>query len=127
MRTGTVASIRPGTWRKPRRRRRTRCDDRPLESRAMASTFLWYDLETWGRDPRTSRIAQFAAQRTDLELNPVGAPVSLLCRAADDLLPSPEASLVTGLTPQDTERDGLVEAAFFARICEQLSQPGTCA
>jgi exodeoxyribonuclease-1 len=93
----------------------------------MASSFLWYDLETWGRDPRTSRIAQFAAQRTDLELNPVGEPVDLLCRAADDLLPSPEASLVTGLTPQDTEHDGLNEAAFFARICEQLAQPGTCA
>jgi exodeoxyribonuclease-1 len=93
----------------------------------MPNTFVWYDLETWGRDPRTSRIAQFAAQRTDLELNPIGAPVSLLCRAADDLLPSPEASLVTGLTPLDTERDGLVEAEFFARIHEQLMQPGTCA
>src|SRR5690348_8734581 len=45
--------------------------------RSMASTFVWYDLETWGTDPRTSRIAQFAAQRTDLELNPVGAPVDL--------------------------------------------------
>jgi exodeoxyribonuclease-1 len=93
----------------------------------MSSTFVWYDLETWGRDPRTSRIAQFAAQRTDLELNPVGAPVNQLCRAADDLLPSPEASLVTGLAPQDTARDGLNEADFFARVCEQLSQPGTCA
>jgi exodeoxyribonuclease-1 len=93
----------------------------------MTSSFLWFDLETWGRDPRTSRIAQFAAQRTDLELNPVGDPVNLLCRAADDLLPSPEASLVTGLAPDATERDGLVEAEFFARVCEQLSQPGTCA
>jgi exodeoxyribonuclease-1 len=93
----------------------------------MSASFVWYDLETWGTDPRTSRIAQFAAQRTDLELNPVGAPVNLLCRAADDLLPSPLASMVTGLTPQDTERDGLVEADFFARVCEELSQPGTCA
>jgi exodeoxyribonuclease-1 len=93
----------------------------------MANTFLWYDLETWGTDPRTTRIAQFAAQRTDLDLNPVGEPINLLCRAADDLLPSPHASLVTGLTPQDVERDGLNEADFFARVCEQLAQPGTCA
>jgi exodeoxyribonuclease-1 len=93
----------------------------------MSASFVWYDLETWGTDPRTSRIAQFAAQRTDLELNPVGAPVNLLCRAADDLLPSPQASLVTGLAPQDTERDGLIEADFFTRVCEELSQPGTCA
>jgi exodeoxyribonuclease-1 len=93
----------------------------------MTRSFVWYDLETWGRDPKTSRIAQFAAIRTDLDLNPVGEPVSLFCRAADDLLPSPEASLITGLTPPDVEHEGLVEAEFFARVCEQLSQPGTCA
>ena len=93
----------------------------------MTSSFLWYDLETWGTDPRTSRIAQFAAQRTDAELNPIGEPVDLLCRAADDLLPSPGACLVTGLAPQDVEAKGLVEAEFFARVCEHLSPPGTCA
>ena len=37
----------------------------------MSASFLWYDLETFGRDPRRARIAQFAAIRTDLDLNPV--------------------------------------------------------
>ena len=48
----------------------------------MADSFLWYDLETFGRDPRRTRIAQFAAIRTDLELNPIGEPISLFCQPA---------------------------------------------
>ena len=66
----------------------------------MPASFLWYDLETFGRDPRRSRIAQFAAIRTDLELNPIGEPISLFCQPALDLLPSPEATAITGITPQ---------------------------
>ncbi|CAN5198972.1 exodeoxyribonuclease I [soil metagenome] len=92
----------------------------------MAS-FLWYDLETFGRDPRRTRIAQFAAQRTDENLEPIGEPISLFCQPADDLLPSPEATLITGITPQAALRDGLREAEFFARVHEALSEPGTCA
>jgi exodeoxyribonuclease-1 len=93
----------------------------------MPASFLWYDLETFGRDPRRSRIAQFAAIRTDAELNPVGEPVSLFCQPALDLLPSPEATLITAITPQRALRDGLREAEFFARVHEELAQPGTCA
>ena len=37
----------------------------------MPETFLWYDLETFGRSPRSSRISQFAAIRTDAEQNDV--------------------------------------------------------
>jgi len=93
----------------------------------MPDSFLWFDLETFGRDPRRTRIAQFAAQRTDAELNPVGEPVSLFCRPARDLLPSPGAAVVTGLTPQRCEREGLIEAEFTARVQELLAEPGTCA
>ena len=93
----------------------------------MADTFLWYDLETFGRDPRRTRIAQFAAQRTDGELNPVGEPISLFCQPADDLLPSPEATMITGITPQRALAEGLREAEFMARLHEEFAQPGTCA
>ena len=34
-------------------------------------TFLWYDLETFGTNSHYDRIAQFAARRTDMDLNPV--------------------------------------------------------
>lgn len=93
----------------------------------MTASFLWYDLETFGRDPRRTRIAQFAAIRTDTELRQIGEPVSLFCRPADDLLPSPEAVLITGITPQQAEREGVAEAAFFAQVQEEMTVPGTCA
>ncbi|QNU14009.1 exodeoxyribonuclease I [Thermomonas sp. XSG] len=92
----------------------------------MAASFLFYDLETFGTDPRRSRIAQFAAIRTDLELNEIDAPIDVLVRPADDLLPSPGASMVTGLTPQALLRDGVNEATAFARIADEMGQPDTC-
>jgi exodeoxyribonuclease-1 len=93
----------------------------------MPESFLWYDLETFGRSPRTSRISQFAAIRTDPDLNPIGEPVSLFCRPADDFLPEPEAALITGITPQHALAAGLCEAEFMAVLHEQFSHPSTCA
>ncbi len=93
----------------------------------MSESFLWYDLETFGRDPRRTRIAQFAAIRTNADLEPIGEPISLFCQPADDLLPSPEATLITGITPQQAQREGLREAEFFARLHDELARPGTCA
>lgn len=92
----------------------------------MTATFLFYDLETFGADPRTSRIAQFAAIRTDAELNVVEEPISIFVRPADDLLPSPMATLITGIAPQDALRDGMNEAEAFALIFEEMSRPETC-
>ena len=92
----------------------------------MPASFLFYDLETFGADPRRSRIAQFAAIRTDLELNQLDEPVSFFVRPADDLLPSPAATLITGISPQQALREGVTEAEAFARIFEQMAQPETC-
>jgi exodeoxyribonuclease-1 len=90
-------------------------------------SFLWYDLETFGRDPRRSRIAQFAAIRTDDDLREVDAPVSLFCQPAGDVLPSPVATAITGIAPQRAMAEGLLEAEFFARVHELMAEPGTCA
>ena len=92
----------------------------------MALTFFWHDYETWGTDPRRDRAAQFAGIRTDEELNPIGQPLVLYCKPADDMLPHPEASLVTGLTPQKALAEGVCEAEFMAAIHEELAKPGTC-
>lgn len=92
----------------------------------MSASFLFYDLETFGTDPRRSRIAQFAAIRTDADLNEIDEPIDFFVRPADDLLPTPVASLVTGIVPQDALRDGIPEAEAFARIAEEMSQPETC-
>lgn len=92
----------------------------------MAESLLWFDLETFGRNPRTSRISQFAAIRTDYGLEPIGEPISLFCRPSDDFLPEPEAALITGITPQYAAEHGLCEADFIAAVHEHLGQPQTC-
>ncbi|NUO74499.1 MAG: exodeoxyribonuclease I [Lysobacter sp.] len=92
----------------------------------MPASFLFYDLETYGADPRTTRIAQFAAIRTDAELNEVEEPISLFVKPADDLLPSPAATLITGIAPQDAWRDGVSEAEAFALIYDEMARPETC-
>lgn len=92
----------------------------------MPASFLFYDLETFGADPRRSRIAQFAAQRTDAELNPVEEPISFFVQPADDLLPSPIATLITGISPQHAQREGMPEAEALARIAEEMARPETC-
>ena len=92
----------------------------------MAASFLFYDLETFGADPRRTRIAQFAAIRTDADLNPVDEPISIFVRPADDLLPSPIATLITGIAPQAALRDGISEADALSRIFDEMARPETC-
>jgi len=91
------------------------------------ASLFWHDYETWGADPRRDRPAQFAGVRTDLALKEIGRPLVAYCSPADDVLPSPEACLITGLTPQRARRDGSNEAEFFAAVHEELARPGTCA
>ena len=53
-------------------------------------------------------------------------PISIYCRPADDLLPSPGACVLTGISPQQAERDGVTEAELAARMVEAMALPGTC-
>ena len=89
-------------------------------------TFFWYDLETFGLNPAYDRIAQFAGQRTDTDLNPIGDPVILYCRLSADYIPDPAACLVTGITPQEVKAKGLPESEFIEKINDLFSVPGTC-
>ena len=91
----------------------------------MAASFFFYDLETSGFSPREARIMQFAGQRTDLNLNPVGEPVNFLVKITDDILPDVDATLITGITPQMTLSDGLTEAEFLREFEENIATPGT--
>jgi len=90
------------------------------------NSFLWHDYETWGANPMADRSAQFAALRTDAELNPLGDPMMWYCSPADDVLPHPMASLITGITPQEAKNKGLPETDFAQKILDEMSQPGTC-
>jgi exodeoxyribonuclease-1 len=91
----------------------------------MAASFFFYDLETSGFDPRQARVMQFAGQRTGLDLKPVGDPVNELIKLSPDVLPSPDAVLITGITPQQTMADGLTEAEFLKLFHEDVVRPGT--
>lgn len=90
------------------------------------NTFYWYDYETFGLSPKTSRIAQFAGVRTDENLNIIGEPLEIYCKPTYDILPSPEACLVTGITPQLCEQKGIVEHEFIKKIHQAFSTPNTC-
>ena len=57
-------------------------------------SFFFYDLETSGISPREDRIMQFAGQRTNLDLEPIGEPVNILIKLNNDTLPNPEAIMV---------------------------------
>lgn len=88
-------------------------------------TFLWHDYETFGANPRYDRPAQFAAIRTDMDLNEVGEPIMRYCQPAPDYLPSPESCLITGITPQQCLEQGVPEDVFAREIEAAFSQPGT--
>jgi exodeoxyribonuclease-1 len=91
----------------------------------MSASFFFYDLETSGFNPRSARVMQFGGQRTDLALKPIGDPVNLLIKLTPDVLPEPDAILVTGITPQQTQADGLSEAEFLKLFYEEVVRPDT--
>ena len=88
-------------------------------------TFLWHDYETFGTEVRRDRPAQFAAVRTDAQLNEIGEPLMLYCQPAPDFLPDPQSCLITGITPQLCLARGVPEHQFAAQIEQALAEPGT--
>lgn len=88
-------------------------------------TFFFFDYETWGISPAKDRPCQFAGVRTDMDFNIIGEPLVIYCQPPSDYLPSPEAALITGITPQTAEAKGLIEPEFIGKIHEQLATPNT--
>lgn len=68
---------------------------------------------------------QFAGQRTDLELKPIGEPYNFLIRISEDVLPEPDAILITGITPQKTIAEGITEKEFIKIFDGQINKPET--
>lgn len=89
-------------------------------------SFFIYDFESFGINPASDRPAQFAGIRTDMDFNIIGEPVMFFCKQTADYLPSPEAVMVTGITPQQCNQEGIAEPEFAARIHAEFSQPNTC-
>lgn len=91
----------------------------------MVSSLFFYDLETSGINSREARVMQFAGQRTNMQLEPIGDPVNILIKLTPDVLPDPDAIMVTGITPQSTLADGVTEAEFLKTFYDEVAVPGT--
>jgi exodeoxyribonuclease-1 len=116
----------------------------PSSQQNILRTFLFIDYETFNAQTKGGRASQFAAIRTDKDLNILeGRSINLFCEQIIDHLPSPTAARITGLTPQKISRfkDGLDsppegniacryevlnEYYFTKRILSEMSQPNTC-
>ena len=78
-----------------------------------------------GQPPRPHRAVRRHAHRP----GPASRSATLSrCSAARRATPCPipQACLITGITPQQAQREGLREAEFAARVHEELAHPGTC-
>ena len=60
-----------------------------------------------------------------MNLEPIGEPYNLLVTLNDDTLPSPDALMVTGITPQKTVEEGYSEAQFARMLSEEIFTPDT--
>lgn len=92
----------------------------------MGDSIFWYDLETTGTDTVLDRPLQFAGVRTDLSLREIGEPVNIFCRPARDVLPQPQALLVTGILISEVLAKGLNEKDFSDRVLAEFEVPQTC-
>jgi len=97
-----------------------------MTRQANTPSIYWHDYETFGINPKTDRPSQFAGIRTDLDLNIISEPLMIYAKPAEDFLPDPDACLVTGITPQHTQKNGLIETDFIQTILREFSKPNTC-
>ncbi|HEX4662423.1 MAG TPA: exodeoxyribonuclease I [Candidatus Saccharimonadales bacterium] len=88
-------------------------------------TFFFYDLETSGINPRRQRVMQFAGQRTDMDLRPIGEPQNFYVALSDEVLPDAQAVMITGITPQKSREEGYNEADFCRILIDEVCTPGT--
>jgi exodeoxyribonuclease-1 len=95
-----------------------------------AATFLWdwamsgfifYDTETTGKDTWFDQILQFAAIRTDDDLN-VRDSFSLRCRLLSHIVPSPGALLATGIGIADLTDAPLSHFEMMRQVRDKLSE-----
>ncbi|MDO4998124.1 MAG: exodeoxyribonuclease I [Neisseria sp.] len=88
-------------------------------------SYFFYHYQTFGTS-KNAKVAQFVGVRTDADFNIMDDAVSLYCQPTRDFLPSPNAVLHTGITPQFCQQNGLPEPLFAAEIVRHFSQPNTC-
>lgn len=89
----------------------------------MKRTYLFYDIETTGLNKAFDQVLQFAAIRTDEELNELERHQFHL-RLNPDVVPSPHAIIIHGLSIHDLN-NGMSEAEAIIKIHSLMNTPGT--
>lgn len=87
------------------------------------NTFLFYDIETTGLNKCFDQVLQFAAIRTDLNLNEINR-YEFLVRLNPDIIPNPEAIITHRLSLKRCEM-GLTEIDAIQKIHDLMNTPGT--
>lgn len=83
--------------------------------------FVFYDLETTGISPEYDQPLQFAAILTD-EHFVEKQRVNIRCRLAPHILPSPQAMIVTGVTPDQLTDPSLLSLFEFTQKIVALTE-----
>lgn len=89
----------------------------------MQNTYLFYDIETSGLNKCFDQVLQFAAIRTDLELNELERH-EIFIKLNPDTVPSPQAVLVHQLSLAQLQT-GVCEYAAIREIHQLFNAPGT--
>ncbi len=89
----------------------------------MKKTYLFYDTETTGLNKSFDQVLQFAAIRTDLDLNEIERH-EILVKLNRDVVPAPGA-VITHRLGVDATADGLPEFEAISQIHELMNTPGT--
>ncbi len=92
----------------------------------MNQSLFWHDYETSGINPSFDQPLQFAGIRTNENLDIIGDPIVLFCKPHLDIIPSPQACLMTGISLQQAYSEGLKEPDFISTIHAEMIKPGTC-
>lgn len=87
-------------------------------------TFLFYDLETSGLNKCFDQVLQFAAIRTDFDLNELER-CELKVRLSPDTFPSPQAMLTHQISLKSLLNSGMSEIEAISHIHKLLNTPGT--
>ena len=90
---------------------------------AVNPTYLFYDLETSGLNPCFDQVMQFAAIRTDLQLNEIER-YEWLVKLKPENIANPYAIITHGLLPKDCE-NGKTDYKSTKDIHLLLNTPGT--
>jgi exodeoxyribonuclease-1 len=86
-------------------------------------TYLFYDIETTGLNKAFDQVLQFAAIRTDLNLNEIDRH-EIIVKLNPDMIPSPGAMLTHRIGIEESQT-GINEYTAMQQIHQLLNEPGT--